>query len=126
MSTLQKLHHTMIIPNEDWGAGVGGVAVNWNVISANHTASINENLRVNLISGPITISLPVSPTDNSYVRIQDYLGTIDETLNKNITINPNGKTITDGLTEIDVKYADVLLTFIQANDLWTLVGSTYV
>jgi hypothetical protein len=103
------------------GFGRNG-SVNWQttIKTGDFTAVSGEGYFINTTSGPITMTLPASPSVGDIVAFKDYAGTFD---NNNLTINRNGSNIVGGTTNptISVEGQAGTLVYGDATQGWQIV-----
>ena len=91
---------------------------------SNFVADSGTNYIVDTTNGPVTVTLPSAPTDGFSVSFTDYLGKF---ANNNLIINRSGtQTLIDGQTTrliLDNNFQSVELTWVQANNNWSLSGA---
>ena len=101
-----------------------GTTTSWGTVSANpqftvktsnYTAVANDALMCDTSSGSFTITLPATPSVNTYVRVDDYAGKFNQF---NLTIARNGQIIM-GYTE------DLIVTNSNASVTLVYSGATY-
>ena len=85
------------------------------VKTSNYTAVANDALMCDTSSGSFTITLPATPSVNTYVRVDDYAGKFNQF---NLTIARNGQIIM-GYTE------DLIVTNSNASVTLVYSGATY-
>ena len=103
------------------GFGRSG-SVNWQttIKTGDFTAVSGEGYFVNTTSGPITLTLPSSPSVGDIVAFKDYAGTFDS---QNLTIDRNGSNIIGGTNNpvISVEGQAGTLVYGDATQGWQIV-----
>ena len=108
------------ITNSGTASGFGATgAASWNttVKTGDFTAVAGEGYFVNTTSGPITVTLPSSPSAGAVVAVKDYANTWDT---NSCTLNRNGSNI-GGAAEnsiIGVEGRAVTLVYVDATKGW--------
>jgi len=95
----------------------------WIDITTSYTAKDNEKLRVDTLAGTVQITLPISPIDNSEIRI-----TCNNTIGNSLQVLPNGNTISyktqlivdPNNIELTDKSVNILLIYDLTNTTWVL------
>ena len=100
------------------GFGRNG-SVNWQttIKTGDFTAASGEGYFVNTTSGPVTLTLPSSPSVGDIVAFKDYAGTFQT---NNLTIDRNGSNVVSGTVNpvIDVEGQSVILVYGDATQGW--------
>jgi hypothetical protein len=103
------------------GFGRNG-SVNWQttIKTGDFTAVSGEGYFINTTSGPITMTLPASPSVGNIVAFKDYAGTFDT---NNLTIGRNGSNIIGGTNNpvITVEGQAGTLVYGDATQGWQIV-----
>ena len=105
-------------------SGIEGI-VNWDTTAktANFTAVSPNGYFVNTTSGPITVTLPATPTAGDLVAVKDYAFTADT---NNITLARNGSNIQGQANDfiIDIEGRSVTLIYVDGTQGWLLTGAS--
>lgn len=85
------------------------------------TATIGANYFINTSTGPVTVTLPASPSLGDTVGFTDVAGTFDI---NHLTVNGNGALIMSEVTPLvnDVKYSSFRLGYSGATYGWRIVA----
>jgi hypothetical protein len=98
-----------------------GTMVQQAVQTGNFNAVSGNSYPVNTTSGPVTATLPASPTVGDQINIFDYAGTA---ATNNITVNPNGLNIIGSPISAIISGTRSSLTFqyVDSTQGWTVVS----
>jgi len=117
--------NTAIIEVTTFGGSVvsGGTSSStmpWNIASSNSTMSVNNGYFVDTSAGPITMTLPNSPTLGDTIRINDLAGTFHT---NNLTVARNGNKIQGSATDllVDVEQSSFGLVFSNSTYGWKVL-----
>ena len=106
-----------------FGAGVG--AQSWQPVQTSSFTAVAANAYpVNTTAGPITVTLPASPSAGNIVQLTDYAGTWGTNF---VTVNGNGSNISGLSTSLSLvkKRESVALVYIDSTQGWIVysIGS---
>ncbi len=103
-------------------SGEISAGLDWQAVkTTDFNATSQEGYAVNTTSGPITVTLPSSPSAGDNIAIVDYAGTFNS---NGCTVNPNGNKI-EGSTDNQVLQTTrvaINLTFIDSTQGWLVTG----
>jgi len=103
------------------GSGLSNVSpFNWATKTSNYTSSAKDGLFVNTSSGPITITLPSSPSTGDYIHFLDLNGTF---ATNNLTVARNGNNIIGVASDliVDINNSGLTLVYTDASNGWKLM-----
>ena len=103
------------------GSGLTNVSpFNWTTKTSNYTALAKDGLFVNTSSGPITITLPSSPSTGDYIHFLDLNGTF---ATNNLTVARNGNNIIGVASDlvVDINNSGLTLVYTNATNGWKLM-----
>ena len=88
---------------------------NWALITVNTSVVAGINYAVDT-TGPVTLTLPVSPALNDVVSVSDATGNAGT---NNVTVNGNGKNVIGDTTlTLDINWSAATIVFINATIGW--------
>ena len=100
------------------GFGRSG-AVNWDTTpkTTGFTGVSGNGYFINTTSGPITVTLPASPSAGDIIGVADYAGTAPT---NNITIGRNGSNINGDATDLTITKGDsaIILVYVDGTEGW--------
>ncbi|MDX1532661.1 MAG: pyocin knob domain-containing protein [Nitrosopumilaceae archaeon] len=105
----------------DSTASGGGGGITWSIVSVNTNAAPDNGYLVDCSGGPITITLPASPSEGDTIGISDFTKNSET---NNITLARNGNNIV-GLAEdliININGAGFDLVYTDASVGWEIVS----
>lgn len=103
----------------------GGAALVWSIISSNTSALISNGYLVDCSAGPITLTLPASPSVGDNIGVSDFTKSSET---NQITLARNGNNIT-GLAEdfiVNINGAGFTLVYTNSTVGWEIVSEVGV
>ena len=110
----------LIWDGTNWIPGEVAGKDQWQVVSTPTLAASKDALMVDTSGGPVTVTLPATPSANDFVKFSDYAGTWDV---NNLTIARNGSLI-EALAEdltVDAANVDFTLVYVDGVRGWVVV-----
>ena len=94
-------------------------STNYTEYDSDFTAVSAGRYAINTTGGPVTVTLPASPTTGDYVRLID----ISNWTNNSVTLNRNGSTIESTADNFELDIGQSIIELIYINSTWQVYSS---
>jgi len=94
-------------------------STNYTEYDSDFTAVSAGRYAINTTSGPITVTLPASPTTGDYIKLID----VSNWTNNSVTVNRNGETIESTADNFELDIGQSIIEFIYINNTWQVYSS---